>query len=55
MALTFAETKEIEELKQDHKVKLIAITLNATKEEHALKMNRLEKQLEIAKATSTPE
>jgi len=51
MALTFIETKELEELKQDHKVKLIALTSNEARADHNMQMIRLSKQLEIAKAT----
>lgn len=49
MALTFNETKEMEELKQTHKKELAEITLNNAREEHEMKMKRLEILLLISK------
>jgi len=50
MALTFEETKEMEELKQLHKKELAEISLQNAKEEHEMKMKRLELMLKIAQA-----
>jgi len=49
MVLSFDQEKELEILKQKHKIEFLAEQLAATKEEHRLKMIRLTKLLEIAK------
>lgn len=53
MALTYEQTVAIEELKQDHKVKLLILTEKGAAQEQLWAMTRLEKQLEIAKAMPT--
>jgi len=49
MALSFEETKEIEELKQKHKNECSDQQQETMKLEHEQKMQRLEKHLELAK------
>lgn len=49
MALTFDETKQIEELKQKHKKECYEQQEKIMKLEHEQKMTRLEKHLELAK------
>ena len=50
MVMTFDETKELEELKQTHKLALIEAEAKDRKVEHDEKNARLDKLLEIAKA-----
>lgn len=54
MAMDFKETKELEELKQKHKVELLVLNRELAKEEHEMKMARLEKLLAIAQAGGKP-
>ena len=49
MALTFEETKQLEELKQKHKVECYEHQQETMKLEHSQKLERLEKHLELAK------
>ena len=50
MALDFEQTKEIEVLKQKHKLELGLLQVKQLQADHDAKMVRLEKLLEIAKA-----
>lgn len=50
MVLTFDQEKELELLKHKHKKELLAEQLAFMEEEHRLKMIRLNKLLEIARA-----
>jgi len=49
MALTFEETKQLEELKQKHKKEFFEHQEKLMKLEHQQKTERLEKHLELAK------
>ena len=49
MALELSESKEIEELKQKHKLECYKCQQDTMKLEHEQKMARLEKHLELAK------
>ena len=49
MALTFDETKQLEELKQKHKNECYKHQEEIMKLEHNQKLERLEKHLELAK------
>lgn len=48
MAMTFEQAKELEEIKQDHRVKLLALQQKTHAQDHAWEMERLEMQLKIA-------
>lgn len=52
MPFTFEQTVELEEVKQRHKEQVFAFQEKLMDKEHRLKIERLEKQLEIAKAES---
>ena len=49
MALTFDETKQLEELKQKHKNECYECQEKQMKLEHEQKLERLDKHLELAK------
>jgi len=49
MALELSESKELEELKQKHKLECYKCQQDTMKLEHEQKMARLEKHLELAK------
>ena len=49
MVLEYIQMKKLEEMKQSHKMIIMRMQLDMQKEEHKQKMERLEKQLEIAK------
>ena len=54
MALDFEETKKIEQQKHDLKKEWAEIQMTLTEHEHDLKMERLQKHLEIARAGGKP-
>lgn len=50
MVMTSEEVKELEEIKQKNKEKIMDLQDSSASEEHQRKMERLNKLLEIAKA-----
>ena len=53
MALSFEDTKKLEEIKQKHKKEIMELSDGYHGKEHERRMNELNKQLEIAKAGGT--
>lgn len=51
MVLTYEETEKLENLKHNHEIELLKIKEEQYEREHKRKVERLNIQLEIAKAT----